>query len=66
MTDARHPRRSELERPEDMEMDALQARLHRLEQLLREVQRDYVGNCHPRCRPGCMGARIQAELGASP
>lgn len=63
MTEAYYPRHSELDRPEDTEADALQARMYRLEQLLRDVS-DYVSPCStPEC--DCIGRRIQAELEVS-
>lgn len=60
MTEAYYPRHSELERPEDTETDALQARVHELERLLRDVS-DYVAPCSvPEC--DCVGRRIQLAL----
>lgn len=60
------PRQSELDTLQDAETDALQARVRTLEALLREVARDYVGRCHPKCQPGCLGGRIRAALGDTP
>jgi len=56
-----HARPSELDSDADLEMDALQARVRRLEALLREAQ-DYVGACDGGCLRGCLGERIVAEL----
>ena len=56
-----HARPSELDSDSDLEVDALQARVARLEALLREAQ-DYVGACNGGCLRGCLGARIVDEL----
>lgn len=63
MTEAYYPRHSELDRPEDLELDALQARVHQLERLLREVS-DYIVTCNA-LECDCIGRRIQAALEAS-
>lgn len=63
MTEAYYPRHSELERQEDVEADALQARVHTLERLLRDVS-EYVSPCSvPEC--DCVGRRIQQALEVS-
>lgn len=62
MAESYYPRHSELDTAADAERDALVARIHRLESLLREVARDYVGRCHTRCKPGCLGGRIREAL----
>lgn len=59
-----HARRSELDSDADIEADALQARVRRLEALLREAQ-DYVGACDGGCLRGCLGKRIVDELEVS-
>lgn len=66
MAESYYPRHSELERPEDLELDAAKARLRLLEGLLWEVARDYVGRCTPRCPPGCLGGRIRTALEGQP
>lgn len=58
---SQHARRSELDSDADAELDALQARVRRLEALLREAQ-DYVGACNGGCLRGCLGERIVVEL----
>ena len=55
-----HARPSELDSDADVEVDALQARVCRLEALLREA-RDYLATCGmPEC--DCIGRRIQCAL----
>lgn len=66
MADTYYPRHSEVDTAADAEADVLQARVQQLEALLREVARDYVGRCHPKCQPGCLGGRIRAALEARP
>lgn len=66
MVDSYIPRHSELERTEDLEVDALKARVALLEGLLREVVTDYVGWCESDCKPGCIGERARQALEAQP
>lgn len=61
MVEAYYLRRSELERPEDLELDALQDRVRRLETLLAETQL-LVGMCDGTGDCNCVAARIHAAL----
>lgn len=65
MAESYYPRHSELERTEDLEVDALKARVALLEGLLREVVTDYVGWCESDCKPSCIGERARQALEAT-
>lgn len=61
MLDSYYPRHGELERAEDLELDALQDRVRTLETLLTEAQL-LVGMCDGTGGCNCVAARIHAAL----